>query len=51
MAIGPKGIKTNVFKEYPVVEGLTAETTKQTQNPRLEPTNGSDVPKSKKVGL
>jgi hypothetical protein len=38
MVIGPSGIRTRaICKRYPVTEGLTAETTKQTKIPYLVP--------------
>ena len=45
--IGQKEIRT----EWPVEEGLTAGTTKQTGERFLNPTKGSKVPDSEKVLL
>jgi len=53
MTIGPhargqRGIRT----AYPVTDGLTAETTKTSDNIiNLIPSEGSDIPKRKKVLL
>lgn len=53
MAIGPHSIgQRGIAKRYPVTEGLTAETEKQTgRQMNMLPEKGSFVPRRKKVGL
>jgi len=49
--VGGKGTK-EIARRYPVTSGLTAETTKQEgRQSNLLATNGSFVPRRKKVGL
>jgi len=49
---GPGGVKTKIIRHnYPIEEGLTAGTTRQTGDPFLRAEEGSIVTEKEKVGL